>query len=703
MLLDESSMEFDYIQDDNDSLTEGGDNDAKMARMDLEMTNDATFVNGSVPSILDGELFELLTRKPDSSITAKCMLCPLPRIKPGSIRSTGNFICHIKKCHPEMVERMKEKRRVKRSSPGILPQTIPRHEPRDVKACFAKPNAGRETNDTNDAQKEVEEALADFLVDTLLPPSIVHKESFKRFTSAIHRSNAASAYTPNSNTLEWIIHKRHQRVKEKIAEYLSSQQYLCSVAHVGTNGNKNFLGITVHYLERSNFERKSFSLALKTFNGQLSKRRIKEAIFDVHREYGILEKATTNIIDYDPNLVKAFRNYLDQSNSTEPEEQIEDLAGILKEDSVSSNIAHSYLRQSPHHNSSFHAPNFLSFQYSCGSYTLNFVASVDTHPSNLMDPDYIENHASAFSKAHSLWNHLKQNTSDVDSSDSFYTEHLVIPNPSDWTSLHKAVTSLLMHRAKVNQVCSANKLQKLSHSDYDFLQEWLMVMGPLAAALDVLSNDQMCFLGCVLPALHVLKKKMLILEGKLTYCEHLREVALKKIEERFAAVLDLSSETSRDYILASISHPRFRTSWIPQQNLESCKSIFFREFDKIQRNMSNSGGHKKPPAPTKSEEDFFSSLDEDSDQRDMEYENAVQMRALSYLANPRKELAVLHEFPVVMEMFLKYNTTLPSTAPSKRILRVVKPCARIGHNEHDSETLEKALLLNINSQKNMLK
>ncbi|XP_012169011.2 uncharacterized protein LOC100644070 [Bombus terrestris] len=59
-----------------------------------------------IPAILDGEYFTVI-RVEDSNITVQCVQCQ--RHLNGNLRSTGNFLSHIKRLHPFMVDKIKSK------------------------------------------------------------------------------------------------------------------------------------------------------------------------------------------------------------------------------------------------------------------------------------------------------------------------------------------------------------------------------------------------------------------------------------------------------------------------------------------------------------------------------------------------------------------------------------------------------------------
>lgn len=57
-----------------------------------------------LPAILDGEFFTVI-RVEDTNVTVKCLQCQ--KLLNGNLKSTGNFLSHIKRVHPFMVDKIK--------------------------------------------------------------------------------------------------------------------------------------------------------------------------------------------------------------------------------------------------------------------------------------------------------------------------------------------------------------------------------------------------------------------------------------------------------------------------------------------------------------------------------------------------------------------------------------------------------------------
>jgi len=62
--------------------------------------------------------------------------------------------------------------------------------------------------------------------------------------------------------------------------------------------------------------------------------------------------------------------------------------------------------------------------------------------------------------------------------------------------------------------------------------------------------------------------------------KHCRPLCLKiihSLEKRFSYLFDLSLPKSRCFVLATISHPKFKLSWIPPRFMDVCKKQFLDE------------------------------------------------------------------------------------------------------------------------------
>ncbi len=88
---------------------------------------------------------------------------------------------------------------------------------------------------------------------------------------------------------------------------------------------------------------------------------------------------------------------------------------------------------------------------------------------------------------------------------------LVTPCATRWNTTFDSLSSFLTHYKsldKANTLFSLLGLPLLTKEDVELLIEYMLVMKPLAAVLDIFQGEKECFLGLgvVLPLLSKLKK-----------------------------------------------------------------------------------------------------------------------------------------------------------------------------------------------------
>jgi len=98
-------------------------------------------------------------------------------------------------------------------------------------------------------------------------------------------------------------------------------------------------------------------------------------------------------------------------------------------------------------------------------------------------------------------------------------------------------------------------------------------MEPLAISLDKLQGENRSFLGYVAPTILVLRR-LLIAFPNQKHCKPLSLIIIKAIETRFSYLFDLSSPEIKNFIISSISHMKFKLSWVPVRFINDCKTLF---------------------------------------------------------------------------------------------------------------------------------
>jgi len=205
------------------------------------------------------------------------------------------------------------------------------------------------------------------------------------------------------------------------------------------------------------------------------------------------------------------------------------------------------------------------------------------------------------------------------------------------------MTSLkvLKYKQQLTKAFDDLYLIKLKLSEWTFLEEYCQVMEPLHyhwiyRSLDKLQGENNSFLGYVAPTILVLRR-LLISFTDLKYCKPLSFAIIQAIETRFNYILDLSRPESKDFIIASISHPKFKLSWVPLRYMNLCKNLFIIECC-LRMNIETKSTNLTITQSDKddSDDDFFDSICNDNDftspsESESRNSNLANLQALSFL------------------------------------------------------------------------
>jgi len=139
-----------------------------------------------------------------------------------------------------------------------------------------------------------------------------------------------------------------------------------------------------------------------------------------------------------------------------------------------------------------------------------------------------------------------------------------------------------------------------------------------------------------------------------------------------------------------MSHPIFKCSWIPKRYIDLCKELFINECK-----LTNSDSDLyENPISYNSDAEFYGNIfsSQNSSSNDELFFNAdfalrnsnlSSVEALSFLNSKVKELRILDSFPVV---FMKLNTSIPSSAPVERLfsaaIQILTPRRNCVNDKH---------------------
>ncbi|KAL5245981.1 hypothetical protein ACI65C_013389 [Semiaphis heraclei] len=438
-----------------------------------------------------------------------------------------------------------------------------------------------------------------YIVEEMRPLITCEKPAFHRLIKGL-TGITDTALLPNRKTISKELKLKYNNYVSTITSSIDKQDYICNTADIWSANNKSFLGMTSHFIDSKTYKRYSYVLGCRRIKGSHNFLNIAEVINEISDTYRINNSKITHIItDNASNFGKAFRTFSNVSTSGSDSYNVGDFNSELEIDSDVSNSD---------------CENNTNVEYTN-------VGDLLSESNNLSNPD-----------------------SNYDN---------IFPIITRWNSMFDAIKKILAFKEKFIVIFEELKLIKLKIAEWTFLEEYSKIMQPLAVALDKLQGEKRSFLGYVAPTIIVLRR-LLIQSTHLIYCKPLSLCLIVSLEKRFDYLFNLSSPKSKDFILAAMSHPKFKCSWIPVRFVDLCKQLFINECKLMN---SNSDFTEYVSSSDNSDTEFYSSvcsqdnsLIDDSSNPELAVRNSnlTSVQALSFLNSKKKkkELNILDSFPL---------------------------------------------------------
>ena len=622
-------------------------------------------------SIFDGKLFTLIDEDEKGNIKAKCMLCP--KNKEYSGQGTGNFHKHLKRSHPSAKVQYNEAKKKKDGPPLREFAESPKSAWSFGKKC---------------TQEEASKAITNFVIKCSQPVSIVEKEPFKELVGIL---SSGACKSINRKALVSRIDKVSVEHFDQVKAELKKADHICTTADIWSNRKKSFIGVTAHIIDNETFERKSFALACERFTGTHDYKAIAEKIDGIHGKFDLSsDKVVRVVTDNASNFGKAFKIFgmkdiecengetIDLEDPLENENDIEfiDFASVLDEDDNESTT-------DGHGIEADVSQIELPMHETCKAHTASLIATVDIGKAKFK-PEHLRIKNQAFGKATALWNKVNYPGSSEIIVEIF-GRSLVTPVVTRWNSLNDSLKCLLsFDRDTINAALTRLNIPLMTEVHYEFLKEYLKVLSPIAIALDKFQAENNCYYGSVVPILRQLKidlEKLKTEESKLKYTSPILNCALGGLEKRLKHFLDQDeavphldhvnmeqwkkewfAKLTKNALLATISNPNFRSKHIHKDKRQHVENLLLEEAIK----MSKKSGREEETEEVR-DEYFDLSDDEDTDENVDNTRHAVSIEVSQFLSDKDSALKMLHKYPSVKQVFMKYNTPITSSAPVERL------------------------------------
>lgn len=545
------------------------------------------------------------------------------------------------------------------------------------------------------SQVHADKLITNFVIKGMFPLDTVSKDCFKELIQGL----APEVKVMSRKTLHTRINERFNAMKMELTTKLTGLRYVCTTADIWSMNKKSYMGVTAHWID-INLKRQSVALACRRFKGAHTYDRIALLLHSIFAEFKIdVKKIVATVTDNGANFVKAFKEYQNNDNDDNDDDNSDE-----------SDVEHDFNENEPATDADnevraadmtailepVQEPEvdvYLPPHLRCASHTLNLIGSHDIDSALKEIAAYKRIHNSAMAKCQALWN-ASSRPKAAETIKDICGKQLLTPCATRWNSKFDSVCRLTQLKPHLKTLCTSLSLPLFKDAEINFLEEYVLVLGSLATAIDILQGENQCYLGYLLPTILEVKNTLhtLTVSGSLVYAQPLAHVIMNGLQERFGFLLSLE-DTARNHILASMTLPYFKLRWVPKEKRESCRNIFMQAAQQFVRNAESN--NSAPETVVDKQDKFFkfTSTPINVDTHDV---NRSQLSILQYLDCPDKSLDSLKTCPMIEEMFLKYNTPLPSSAPVERLFSVGGMIFTKRRNGLADEMFEKLLLLTKN-------
>lgn len=564
------------------------------------------------------------------------------------------------------------------------------------------------------SQVTADKLIKNYIIQEMRPLSTVDKSAFKELVTGLN----PNIHVLSRKTLASRINQEYLQMKEVLKKEFQQTLYVCTTADIWSCHKRSYFGVTAHWIA-DDLCRRSCALACRRFTGTHSYNYIAEFLNDVFTEYNLQHgQILATVTDNGSNFVKAFKEYSKEADIVATGN--EDSAATGNNESIVSTTSNESASLPRHDNDSDEeeeqssdldvevvdvssllsvpedADDFgivLPPHQRCVAHTLNLIASHDALESLKHNMAYKRQYNSAMGKCSALWN-ASGRPKAAEVVKNICGKQLLQPCQTRWNSTYDAIQRTLEVKDKLQQLCSSLKMTTFKDIDIGFLEEFVMVMKPIAVSLDKLQGENDACMAYFLPSILRIEQSLLEALPKLKYAQPLAQAALKGLRTRYADAVNMAPGPDVDhYILAAVTHPFFKMRWVPRLHEARVNQLFLDTYSSFVQKKA------RPATATveSSSEDDDNFYKFESRHSPTAVDHATFMQPAQYLEDTSRSLDLLKSYPIVQDMFNRYNTVIPSSAPVERLFSSGGQIMTPRRNGLSDENFEKLLLLRQNA------
>ncbi|XP_017468362.1 PREDICTED: uncharacterized protein LOC108360538 isoform X2 [Rhagoletis zephyria] len=604
-----SSANNSYNADNTDAESNdthlSGDQEEKISLPSCQLTCDPN----DIPTILNGKYFKIVEQDMNSnrasvSVVAACQFCDTDKLVKGPLKVTSNFVQHLRSHH------FKEYNMY-------------------VQEKFHSNIRGRRTLTRQPTTMPFIEKLLNFILLSNVPVSVVEEPSF------IELFQGTGLAVCSSSQLLARLDESHTCFVENIKRSLLDVRCICVTADIWTSRNKHYFGYCGFWLDNE-LKRQMAVLSCVRLSSMPTNNEIQSLIGQIHSNYELsADKIICTVVDGVQDYVQTYHNF-----------SIKSMCNEYYDEDFGFSIS-----------SAQHLLNQLPQQMKRGEYSLHQLTVFDFN-------NILKSHEMlqlALTRCLNILNKCRD-FENAEVAACLFDTRLTLTDVR-WPTWYALLTQLLKYKHKIDELCISLNVPNFTKNEIQYLEDFCMILKPIADALEFLQQDNYLYYGYFLPTLVTIKVKL----KKLHECrriKHLHAVAQQMsdaLSNRFGKYFEMDSDCN-DAIIAAIVCPAVKMRFVEALR-ESAAHVTTETLTQLfvdhAQEFYVAEIKQRPPSV-----DSFLCFTAD-DNEDFSTENCptvvIRKELTGYLHDEDKTLACLDRYPLVKQVFHKYNTLPPTS------------------------------------------
>jgi len=318
-------------------------------------------------------------------------------------------------------------------------------------------------------------------------------------------------------------------------------------------------------------------------------------------------------------------------------------------------------------------------------------------------------------KLQGLWNCQNRRTVAANQIKEAVGKKLKTPGATRWNSYYDACAMLLEvledseRRERLNVAIRKQGLPIFYDTDKALLAQYCKIMKPVATCLDILQAEEKAYMGNFLPTLKLMKDQVAslrtdnsIVEGQ-ELVNYLLEHPTKPtvaFKGRFQHLFE-----DKDLLMATALHPHFKLGVVGYLSLRRKEEIKSALVSEAVMKVRPAEETRESEAQGVDDDPFRYMRDEEAvvtqggleDDMEKAYNDWIKLKCSSSTPVTCAQFPLLHRNTWV-DLFIKYNTPLPSSAAVERLFSVGSDILRPKRSTLTADNFEKLVFVKGNLQ-----